>query len=214
MAQERNSPSEILTADEFSGHGYAIGRSISRIFHPITLNVVMILIVGYFALESRSTGMMWAGLCLLIQVVPPTLFYRFRARQGAFSDEDVSIRQQRNELYLFGLITILIDVIILTLLGAPHVFLALLACGLVLGVVGGLINLFWKISIHAASIAATATVALLFSPGLGVVLWLCAVAVGWARIRTRNHTPLQVLAGFGLAVSTVLLVFRLVEYLA
>src|ERR1041385_6202592 len=90
MTQERNSRSEVLIADEFSGHGYAIGRSISRVFHPITLNVVTILIVGYFALASPAIGLMWAGICLLIQVVPSTLFYLVRARQGAFSDEDVS----------------------------------------------------------------------------------------------------------------------------
>src|SRR3712207_8306763 len=56
-------------------------------------------------------------------------------------------------------------------------------------------SLFWKISAHSSSIGATATVALLYSRPLGVLLWACAIAVGWARVRTRNHTPMQVLAG-------------------
>jgi len=55
-----------------------------------------------------------------------------------------------------------------------------------------------------------ATVTWLFAPLLGIALWLCALAVGWARVRTRNHTPLQVLSGFAVAVSVVLIVFRLV----
>jgi len=63
---------------------------------------------------------------------------------------------------------------------------------------------------HSASIAATATVALLFWQGLGLLLWLCALAVGWARVRTGNHTPLQVLAGFLSALIVVLVVFQLV----
>jgi membrane-associated phospholipid phosphatase len=49
---------------------------------------------------------------------------------------------------------------------------------------------------HAAGMAALCTVALLYAGPLGVALWGVAAAVGWARVRTRNHTPLQVLAGF------------------
>jgi membrane-associated phospholipid phosphatase len=81
---------------------------------------------------------------------------------------------------------------------------------LALGLIGGLINLLWKISVHAASIASVATIALLYSRDLGIGLWVCALAVGWARVRTGNHTPMQVLAGFLLAVTMVLVVFQLV----
>jgi membrane-associated phospholipid phosphatase len=81
---------------------------------------------------------------------------------------------------------------------------------LALGLIGGVINLFWKISVHAASIASLATVALLYSRNLGIALWVCALAVGWARVRTGNHTPLQVLAGFLCAATVVLIVFQLV----
>jgi membrane-associated phospholipid phosphatase len=207
MAHEREMAGEIFAAQGLDSRGHAIGRLISRIFHPILMNVVAFLIVGYFALETPSAGLWWAGVCMLLQVLPPTIFFTIRARQGAYVDEDVSVRQQRNELYLFGLVTVLIGLALLILLGAPQAFLALLVCGLALGVLGGVINLFWKISIHAASIASTATVALLFSRSLGVALWLCALAVAWARVRTRNHTPLQVLAGFTLAVLIVLMVF-------
>ena len=80
---------------------------------------------------------------------------------------------------------------------------------LALGLVGGAINLFWKISVHAASIASLATIALLYSRNLGVALWICALVVGWARVRTGNHTPLQVLAGFLCAATIVLGIFQI-----
>lgn len=198
---------EVFASKALDTRGHVIGRLISRIFHPITMNIIAFLIVGYFALETPSAGLWWAGVCMLLQVLPPTIFFSIRARQGVYADEDVSVRQQRNELYLFGLVTVLVGLALLMLLGAPQAFLALLVCGLALGVLGGVINLFWKISIHAASIASTATIALLFSRHLGLALWLCALAVAWARIRTRNHTPLQVLAGFTLAALIVLMVF-------
>ncbi|HEX5692543.1 MAG TPA: phosphatase PAP2 family protein, partial [Roseiflexaceae bacterium] len=115
-----------------------------------------------------------------------------------------------NELYLFGFVWVLIATLALGAFGLPRALLAFLFVALALGVIGGVINLFWKISVHSASIAATATVALLFWQGLGLMLWLCALAVGWARVRTGNHTPLQVLAGFLSAFIVVLVVFRLV----
>jgi membrane-associated phospholipid phosphatase len=72
-----------------------------------------------------------------------------------------------------------------------------------------LINFRWKISVHSASIASLSTLATLFFQSLGIALWLCAIIVGWARIRTGNHTPLQVLAGWGVALTGVLLAFMI-----
>lgn len=190
-----------------NGPGYLLARRISQIFHPILMNLLSFLIVGYAALGTHSIGLMWAGICILALLLPPTLFYYFRMRQGAYSDEDVSVREQRNELYLFGFVWVAIAAVGLRFLGAPGPFLALVLCALGIGLIGGVVNLFWKISAHAAAIGSVATIALLYWQPLGVALWLCALAVGWARVRTRNHTPMQVLAGLASATLVVLAAF-------
>jgi len=141
-------------------------------------------------------------------VIPPTAFYTIRLRQGAYGDEDVSIRQQRNELYVFGFVWLVVASAALIPLGLPYALLAVLVVALTQGVIGGIINLFWKISVHAASVATAATVAIVYMRTLGIILWICAVAVGWARVRTNNHTPLQVLMGFLIAATTVFVVFQ------
>ena len=87
-------------------------------------------------------------------------------------------------------------------------FVALLCSAVVLNMLAWLINLFWKISIHSASIGSIATLATIYVAPLGFFFWVCAVALGWARVRTRNHSPLQVMAGLVLAALCVLLVFR------
>jgi membrane-associated phospholipid phosphatase len=190
--------------------GFALGRLISQVFHPILINILTFVVVGYFGLANPALGLAWSGLCVLVAVLPPTLFYIVRRRQGAYGDEDVSIRQQRNELYLVGFVWTMIATVGLVAVGLPRPHLALMIMVLALGLIGGVINLFWKISVHAASIASLATVALLYSRNLGIALWVCALAVGWARVRTGNHTPLQVLAGFLCAATVVLIVFQLV----
>ncbi len=211
MAHHSDVSRETLPSDaNLSGYGYVVGQILSHIFHPILLNVAMFLIVGYYAMATHVEGFKWALICILAQVVPPSLFFSYRMRQGAYSDEDVSNRRQRNELYAFGLGTVLVGLLVLTPLGLPRPFVALLLCAFVIGVINSIVDLRWKISVHATAVASIATVTWLFAPMPGIALWLCALAVGWARVRTGNHTPLQVLSGFAVAASVVLLVFRLV----
>jgi membrane-associated phospholipid phosphatase len=198
-------PSE-LSADR----GYTLAWLLSQVFHPILMNIATFLIAGYFGTANYAAGLSWAGLCILALVLPPTLFYIVRLRQGTYGDGDISIRQQRNELYLFGFVWVLVMTLALIPLGVPSSLLAVMTAALAMGLIGGVVNLFWKISVHSASIAATATVALLYSRGLGLALWICALFVGWARVRTGNHTPIQVLAGFLSAAIIVLTVFQLV----
>lgn len=190
--------------------GYRVGRLVSQVFHPISLNVVTLLMIGFFLPQGWRVGFRWAVLCILLEVMPPTVFFLFRLRQGAYSDEDVSVRQQRTELYVVGFVWVLCATALLVFLGIPQAFLACLVSTLVLGLVGGLINLMWKISVHSAAIASTATMMLFYSRGLGIGLWVCALMVGWARVRTSNHTLAQVLAGFGCAAVIVVCVFTLV----
>jgi membrane-associated phospholipid phosphatase len=209
MGSHSNIPQDVYEAEALDGRGYALARWISQIFHPILLNIISFLIVGYAALSTPAEGLKWAAICILVLILPTTIFYSIRLRQGVYSDEDISVREQRHELYLFGFLWLLIAAPLLAYFGAPRPFLGLMLCAMLLGLVNGSINLFWKISAHATSIASTATIALLFSPALGAVLWACAALVGWARVRTRNHTPTQVLAGFCSAAVVILVVFEL-----
>ncbi len=207
MAQEHNFTGDVL-GDDRDSRSYAFGLFLSRVFHPIFLNILMFLTVGYFAMPTHMQGFLWAMTCIAAMVLPPTIFFAIRLRQGVYSDEDISVREQRTELYFFGLVSVTAGAIVLVLLGLPKPFLALIVSALTMGVLGMVINSFWKISVHAGSVASAAAVATVYSRGLGLALWLCVLAVGWARIKTGNHSPLQVLAGAVLAAVVVFSAFR------
>ncbi len=205
MTQHNDLTAEALRRGAPPGRGYAVARSISQIFHPVTLSVASIFIVGILGVRPLplSRGLGWATLCTMIQVLPPTIFFTIRLRQGAYTDDDVSVRSQRNELYLFGMFTVLVGIALLIFLDAPTPFVAMLASAALLNGTSWFINLFWKISIHAAGIGSCATIATLYSKPFGLVLWLCALSLGWARLRTRNHTLMQVVAGLALSCACV-----------
>jgi membrane-associated phospholipid phosphatase len=212
MKTPRDLAAEVLQAGSTAEHtqsSYGVARLISNIFHPMILGAVAFLVVGFSALpQQRMIGMVWALVGVLLQITPGVIFYTVRLRQGAYSDEDVSVRQQRNELYLFGVGTLLVNMAVLSWLQAPVDFLALLSSALLISVCAWLINLYWKISVHAISAGTCAAISTIYVPLLGVPLWLCTLLVGWARVQTHNHTPLQVAAGLGLAAVSVWGVFR------
>jgi membrane-associated phospholipid phosphatase len=200
-----------LDNEQLDSRGYALAQWLSRVFHPLLLNILIFYLVGLFASATYREGLLWATICVLVQVLPGSTFFLLRQRSGAYSDRDVSDRRQRHELYLFGLVSLLVGVLVLPWFGMPRPFFDLLLAGLIIGAVNGFVNIFWKISAHATSVATLATVALFYSYSLGLTLWVCALVVGWARVRTRNHTPTQVLAGFGVAAGVVLAVFGIVR---
>jgi membrane-associated phospholipid phosphatase len=205
--QQHELAAEAIAPGVQSGHGYLLAHRISQIFHPIGVSMIGFVLLGLLAVPNWLAGLGWAAFCILVQIVPTMTFYLIRLRQGVYSDQDISIRHQRHELYMFTTTAMAIGLALLVLMGAPRPFVALLVCGLLVNVANGLVNLFWKISAHATAMAILATVTIIYAHFLGVLLWGCALAVGWSRVRTRNHTPLQVMAGLGLTTLIVLGVF-------
>jgi membrane-associated phospholipid phosphatase len=188
---------------------YRIGRWLSQIFHPIVNGIASFLIVGAFAAdftETRLLGLGWAISAIALLILPPTIYFYFRLFRGHYSDDDISQRSQRNGLYFFALGTVILASLALYALSVPAIFLRLIGASIGTLVICMAINFVWKVSVHSASIATLATLSTKFLPvPVWISLWIIAVALGWARIRTGNHTIGQVLAGWLIASGCVLL---------
>jgi membrane-associated phospholipid phosphatase len=86
-----------------------------------------------------------------------------------------------------------------------------------------MINKFWKISIHAVGISGPATIVVcllsesqhLFVNSIAffiiTILFLVVVIVGWARIKLKCHSVLQVIAGSILGISSTLVHIYLIK---
>lgn len=114
---------------------------------------------------------------------------------GRVSDMHVTRREQRWPLLLIAFGSILTGLGVLTATAAPAVVVAEVGLFLLGLLIVGTVNLFWKLSIHAAVASFAALYCLLPLP-LGAHLAILVVAlVGWSRVRIGHHTPGQVLAG-------------------
>ncbi len=207
---------ELVTSKQpiIAGRGpqLALARIISFVFSPPLTAIASYALILINSADTKLTNLKWILLSLSIQLIPITLLYAWRLQRGDYNDPDVSNRQDRNELYLLGSASIVITIALLVILHAPAEYIALAVGILAIGIFFGLVNLFWKISMHAAGIASLTAISIINRPILGLLLLPLVAAVAWARVRTRNHTLLQVLAGAFLAGILMYASFRFIVF--
>jgi membrane-associated phospholipid phosphatase len=162
---------------------------VSRIFEPAFVFAAVFLVgairTGVFIYDS----LIWLALVLI-----PTLWYRWWAKKHQDLDWDIQDRTRRIKplAILLGFLTIFTLAVSFSEPRLIELCVLVLCWGLGFFV----LTTFWtKISGHTGVIAlATGLLVAWFGGAWWISLFLVG-AVGWARIVTRNHTPIQVVAG-------------------
>ena len=172
-----------------------LARWITEIFAPPVLVAVLPIVVGVHAGRTVESGLAWGLLATLFVGVVPYAIIMYGVLRGRLSDRHIGVREQRTKPLALGLVSVLVGIGVLVAFGAPREVTALVVAMFVGGVVATVINHFWKLSVHA-SVAAGTTLVLVLA--FGAAMWATAVvvaAVGWSRVRLRDHTTAQVVAG-------------------
>ena len=132
---------------------------------------------------------------LIFGTIGPLVLVYLLSRRGIIPDYYASERETRTVPFFGAALSYLLGAVILQSLTAPVIITALMLCYGVNTFIMMIINLKWKISIHASGITGPATF-LFYSFGLiAIPFFLLVLPVGWARLRLRAHTPAQILAG-------------------
>ncbi|RLK24358.1 PAP2 superfamily protein [Micromonospora sp. M71_S20] len=173
---------------------------------PVVLVSALTLAVGWHSAQGAH-GLAWGLLATLFVSGIPFAYILGGVRRGRLTDHHVGVREQRRVPLLFGLCSVAAGLALLAVLGAPRPVLALAAAGLVGLVVAVTVSHWWKMSIHSAVAAGTVVVLVLtFGAGLLATAPLL-VLVGWSRVRLRDHTVPQVVAGLALGALVAALIF-------
>ncbi len=178
--------------------GDRLAHLLSLFLHPIPVSTVLFWAFIVAGSEPAPFRRVWLSLSFLFCAALPLaclLVLRFRGKIFDFLLRD---RRQRTGPLLAGLICYAAGTAALFATGARRMVVVLMGCHAVLAALSALINLRWKISLHAVG-ACGALVALYYCMGhRAAYLSPVAAAVVWARLRLEAHTPVQVLAGAGL----------------
>ena len=170
-------------------------RLVSNILAPVTISIPAVLLVAFYDAQSLASALFYTSVTLFFLSFGPMLYIIIGVRLGKFSDVDVSRRKERIGPFLFGLASVLAGLVTLVLIKAPKNLQTLLIITAVSCIVMLVITLWWKISIHASSLAGTVTFLTALYGVIVLPAFLLVVLVSWSRVVLRRHTVAQVVAG-------------------
>lgn len=185
---------------------------ISHLFDPaVTFPFLLVVMVLKSGLNIFQTKHLLIAL-FVVDLLIPGIYFFFALYKHWISDWEMSKREERLVPYGLTLVCWLIGLILVHVWGNDFLLNLGLAFYLV-ALLGSVITLFWKISVHAVANTALALV-LNFLFGWRVPwLYLIIPLVCWARWEKKKHTVAQLVAGFLLSLVVVLSTFRVFGYL-
>lgn len=186
-----------------------LARVFSTVCNPFLTSLALFVILA--DISARSTPDFWVLLfnSTFFTSIGPMLFVFYLYATGKISDLDMSIRAEREKVFVAFVIFFALGTIDLWIIGAPRILTATMAAFTASSLIVQWITHYWKISTHALGITAP-LVALTVLYGTRPLPFLILIPiVGWARVYLKAHTILQVIAGTALAAVSTLVFFRL-----
>jgi len=186
-----------------------IANLTSIIFSPFLVGLALILLVSFESTASILDAIKWSLILIALSILPIYLVVVYLVRSNKLDGILISIRQQRSKIYVLAAILTGIGCIILFYLKAPLIMLALFVTGFFGTAIFMGINLWWKISLHTAFIAASVTLLVILYGFMAAVAIVLIPLVAWSRLELESHSPAQLVAGALLAISILPAVFYL-----
>lgn len=190
---------------------------LSWVFVPLLMPIYGMIIAFKYSLLSfmpMGSKMVFTLIAFCFTVAIPMLLVVLMKRLGMIQDIGLNGRKERFIPYLITIISMAGTGIFMWYKGAPMWLNMFFIAGGVAGLVNMVINFRWKISAHAAGIAGVVALILRISglsyhhPGVDTLLIISIVIAGLlgsARIWQGRHTMWQVLAGYAVGFTSVIL---------
>jgi membrane-associated phospholipid phosphatase len=186
-----------------------LARILSTIFNPFLTALALFVIFSHA--RSNDTDDFWRLLFLstFFTSLGPMLFIFWLYATDRVSDLDMSIREEREQVFGAFVVFYLLGTVVLWLTHSPTLLIATLAGYTLATIIVQYITRYWKISTHALGITAPlVSLSLIYGrqplPFLILIPMVC-----WARVYLKAHTIAQVIAGSSLAAFSVILFFWL-----
>lgn len=149
---------------------------------------------------------------MTLSVLPVFLVILYLVRTGRLDTIFTNARGQRTRIFLLASAFAVMGSIILAHLKAPPILVTGFIAGLSTAAIFMCINLWWKISLHTAFVAGSATVLVMLYGWIAAVTVALVPLTVWARVELKHHSLAQAATGALLAALIVVVVFSLVPF--
>ncbi|MGD0051199.1 MAG: phosphatase PAP2 family protein [Vulcanimicrobiaceae bacterium] len=186
-----------------------VARILSTVCNPFLTSLALFVILA--GASSRGTHDFWILLfnSAFFTSIAPMLFIFGLYATDRISDLDMSIRAERERVFIAFVIFYALGALDLWLIHAPPIMTASMAGYAASALVVQWITRYWKISTHALGITAPLVALTVLFGARPAPFYALIPLVGWSRVYLRAHTVLQVIAGTLLALTTTLIFFRI-----
>ena len=133
--------------------------------------------------------------CFLFSNLIPVLTVLILKKTGRISDLDASRKEQRFMPLFLGIVYSGIGFLVLNFLDAGNLTQGLMFCYMINTVIIMTITRHWKISIHAAGVAAPMVALWVHGAHFPILMSGVMMLVGWSRVILKAHSVSQVFAG-------------------
>jgi membrane-associated phospholipid phosphatase len=181
----------------------------SNILNPFLVGAAVIFLLSFESTASTADGLKWSFIVIGTTILPVFLVILYLVHKDKVTGIFVRVRQQRNRVYALAVLCTLAGSLVLHFLEAPLVLVAAIVATLSSVIIFMVINFRWKISLHTAFAAGSATALTLVYGAVGAVAAIMLPPVAWSRIELEQHTVWQTIAGALLAAVIVVVVFHL-----
>lgn len=182
-----------------------IARIISTLFVPPSLNLLLFIFLGINVSSDLNMLITILTFSLLLGFIFPIIFFIKQRKKGIVSDIDITIKEERNNSYIFAVIlsgigfagtNFLLEIGIITTVWLIYLISSILIL---------IINRFWKISAHTLGASIPTGVLFCYDTVLSIYMLPILLSVGWSRLALCKHTILQVFVGaiLGLLISAI-----------
>jgi PAP2 superfamily domain protein len=181
-------------------------RVMSIIFTPFYLPLVGLIALftfSYMAMMPWRYKLLVLALVYVFTILLPTVLIHVYRRYQGWTLIELGAKERRMVPYILSILCYFSCYYLMNVLHFPHFMSRILMAALLIQVICALINVWWKISTHTAAIGGVAGALMAFAIifDFNPVWWLCVVfliagLLGTSRIILRQHSLLQVCAGF------------------
>ena len=181
-------------------------RVMSIVFTPFYLplvGLIALFTLSYMAMMPWRYKLLVLALVYVFTILLPTVLIHVYRRYQGWTLIELGAKERRMVPYILSILCYFSCYYLMNVLHFPHFMSRILMAALLIQVICALINVWWKISTHTAAIGGVAGALMAFAIifDFNPVWWLCVVfliagLLGTSRIILRQHSLLQVCAGF------------------
>ena len=171
----------------------------------ITISTFIIIVM--FSAEEFFKALFISFLTVGCIIVPNVIRNYVKTKKGQYTNFDVSVRSQRNSMYLFALPLLFIITAVMYYTKQSNSICLSVLFGLLLLMISFIVNFYIKCSGHVSLTIYLSFLILPLNFTAGVIVLLSSGLIGWSRVELKRHTLKEVIAGavIGLAIGMAML---------